>query len=205
MDKITILSEIRAFDSYFKVDKALVSHDKEDGTTETYSRYKLTRPDAVAVLILNKDTEKVTLVKQFRYPIANREPNGVLEIVAGKMDEGETPEETAIREVMEEVGYKIDSSCLSIPTIAYASPGYSSEKVYSYIATVNNSMKVSEGGGVETEHESLDIIEIDVQKFMEMVRDGEIVDSKTLIAAHHLFLQSVQTILESGFAIKAKI
>jgi len=72
MDKITILSEIRAFDSYFKVDKALVSHDKEDGTTETYSRYKLTRPDAVAVLILNKDTEKVTLVKQFRYPIANR-------------------------------------------------------------------------------------------------------------------------------------
>jgi len=33
MDKITILSEIRAFDSYFKVDKALVSHDKEDDTT----------------------------------------------------------------------------------------------------------------------------------------------------------------------------
>jgi hypothetical protein len=66
-------------------------------------------------------------------------------------------------------------------------------------------MKVSEGGGVETEHESLDIIEIDAQKFMEMVRDGEIVDSKTLIAAHNLFLQSVQAILESGFAIKAKI
>lgn len=205
MDKITILSEIRVFDSYLKIDKAVVSHDKEDGTTDTYSRYKLTRPDAVAVLILNKDTEMVTLVKQFRYPIADREPNGVLEIVAGKMDEGETSEETAIREVMEEAGYKIDSSCLSIPTITYASPGYSSEKVYNYVAIVNNNMKVSEGGGVETEYESLDIIEIDAQKFMEMVRGGEITDSKTLIAAHTLFLHSVQSLLESDFTIKAKI
>ena len=204
MNQIKVLSEIIAFDSYFKVDKALVSQENEDGTTETYSRYKLTRPDAVAVLILNKETQKITLVKQFRYPIADREPNGVLEIVAGKMDEGETPEQTAIREVMEEVGYEIDSSCLSAPIIAYASPGYSSEKIYTYIATVNNDMKVAVGGGLETEHESLDIIEIDAQRFMEMVRDGEIVDSKTLIAAHNLFLQSVQTILESGHSIKAK-
>ena len=204
MESIKVLSETRAFDSYFKVDKALVSHDKGDGTTETYSRYKLTRPDAVAVLILNKDTEKITLVKQFRYPIADREPNGVLEIVAGKMDEGETPEQTAIREVMEEVGYEISLECLSLPTIAYASPGYSSEKVYTYIATVNNDMKVAIGGGLETEHESIEIIEIDAKEFMEMVRDGKINDSKTLIAAHNLFLQSVQAILENGFSIKSK-
>ena len=65
MESIKVLSETRAFDSYFKVDKALVSHDKGDGTSETYSRYKLTRPDAVAVLILNKDTEKITLVRLF--------------------------------------------------------------------------------------------------------------------------------------------
>jgi nudix-type nucleoside diphosphatase (YffH/AdpP family) len=204
MEKIKVLSETRAFDSYFKVDRALVSHDKGDGTTETYSRYKLTRPDAVAVLILNEDTEKVTLVKQFRYAIADREPNGVLEIVAGKMDEGETPEQSAIREVMEEVGYEISLDCLSVPTITYASPGYSSEKFYTYIAVVNNKMKVASGGGLETEHESIEIVEIDVQKFMEMARDGQINDSKTLIAAHNLFLQSIETILESGFSIKTK-
>lgn len=204
MEKIKVLSESRAFDSYFKVDKALVSHDKGDGTTETYPRYKLTRPDAVAVLIVNKDTEKVTLVKQFRYPIADREPNGVLEIVAGKMDEGETPEQTAIREVMEEVGYEINLECLSLPTIAYASPGYSSEKVYTYIATVNNKMKVASGGGLESEHESIEIIEMEVQKFMEMVRDGEIIDSKTLIAAYNLLLQSLQLLIDSGASISAR-
>ena len=204
MEKIKVLSESRAFDSYFKVDKALVSHDKGDGTTETYPRYKLTRPDAVAVLIVNKDTEKVTLVKQFRYPIADREPNGVLEIVAGKMDEGETPEQTAIREVMEEVGYEINLECLSVPTIAYASLGYSSEKVYTYIATVNNKMKVASGGGLESEHESIEIIEMEVQKFMEMVRDGEIIDSKTLIAAYNLLLQSLQLLIDSGASISAR-
>lgn len=204
MESIKILSETRAFDSYFKVDKALVSHDKGDGTTETYSRYKLTRPDAVAVLILNEDTGKITLVKQFRYAIADREPNGVLEIVAGKMDEGETPEQSAIREVMEEVGYEISLECLSAPTITYASPGYSSEKFYTYIATVNNKMKVADGGGLETEHESIEIVEVDVQKFMEMARDGQINDSKTLIAAQNLFLKSIEAVLESGFSIKAK-
>ena len=204
MEKIKVLSESRAFDSYFKVDKALVSHDKGDGTTETYPRYKLTRPDAVALLIVNKDTEKVTLVKQFRYPIADREPNGVLEIVAGTMDEGETPEQTAIREVMEEVGYEINLECLSLPTIAYASPGYSSEKVYTYIATVNNKMKVASGGGLESEHESIEIIEMEVQKFMEMVRDGEIIDSKTLIAAYNLLLQSLQLLIDSGASISAR-
>jgi len=204
MESIKVLSESRAFDSYFKVDKALVSHDKGDGTTETYPRYKLTRPDAVAVLIVNEDTEKVTLVKQFRYPIADKEPNGVLEIVAGKMDEGETPEQTAIREVMEEVGYEINLECLSLPTIAYASPGYSSEKIYTYIATVNNKMKVASGGGLESEHESIEIIEIEVQKFMEMVRDGEIIDSKTLIAAYNLLLQSLQLLIDSGASISAR-
>ena len=204
MEKIKVLSESRAFDSYFKVDKALVSHDKGDGTTETYPRYKLTRPDAVAVLIVNEDTEKVTLVKQFRYPIADKEPNGVLEIVAGKMDEGETPEQTAIREVMEEVGYEINLECLSLPTIAYASPGYSSEKVYTYIATVNNKMKVASGGGLESEHESIEIIEIEVQKFMEMVRDGKIIDSKTLIASYNLLLQSLQLLIDSGASISAR-
>jgi GDP-mannose pyrophosphatase NudK len=204
MESIKVLSESRAFDSYFKVDKALVSHNKGDGTTETYPRYKLTRPDAVAVLIVNEDTEKVTLVKQFRYPIADKEPNGVLEIVAGKMDEGETPEQTAIREVMEEVGYEINLESLSLPTIAYASPGYSSEKIYTYIATVNNKMKVASGGGLESEHESIEIIEIEVQKFMEMVRDGEIIDSKTLIAAYNLLLQSLQLLIDSGASISAR-
>lgn len=204
MERIKVLSESRAFDSYFKVDKALVSHDKGDGTTDTYPRYKLTRPDAVAVLIVNEDTEKVTLVKQFRYPIADKEPNGVLEIVAGKMDEGETPEQTAIREVMEEVGYEINLECLSFPTIAYASPGYSSEKIYTYIATVNNKMKVASGGGLESEHESIEIIEIGLQKFMEMVREGEIVDSKTLIAAYNLLLQSLQLLIDSGASISAR-
>jgi len=202
MKNIKIISEIRAYDSYFKVDKALVSDTKENGTIETYSRYKLTRPDAVAVLILNKDTEKVILVKQFRYPIADREPNGVLEIVAGKMDEGETPEQTVVRETLEEVGYKIDISCLSEPIISYSSPGYSSEKVYTYLAYVNNSMKISKGGGLDSEHESLEIVEIDAEKFMQMVRSGEIIDSKTIIAANYLFLESLENLLEAGLNIK---
>lgn len=204
MENVKVVSEIRAFDGYLKVDKAVVLHEKENGDTVTYDRFKLVRPNAVAVLIVNTDTEKVILVKQFRYPIADKEPNGVLEIVAGKMDEGETPAQSVVREVMEEVGYKIGESDLSEPTISYPSPGYSSEKIYVYMAFVDDSMKVSKGGGVETEHESIEIIEIDLQEFMRMVRDGEIIDAKTLIGAHKLFVHSLETLLEKGATIKAK-
>jgi hypothetical protein len=65
-------------------------------------------------------------------------------------------------------------------------------------------MKVASGGGLESEHESIEIIEIEVQKFMEMVRDGEIIDSKTLIAAYNLLLQSLQLLIDSGASISAR-
>lgn len=123
--EIKIVSEIRAFDSYFKVDKALVLDTKEDRTVTTYPRYKLTRPDAVAVLILNKTTDKITLVKQYRYPVAHREVENIIEIVAGKIDGNESPQEAVCREVLEEVGYKISKENLTTPTSFYASPGYS--------------------------------------------------------------------------------
>ncbi len=202
--EIKVISEIRAYDSYFKVDKAMVSESQEGKETLIYPRFKLTRPDAVAVLILNVDSEKVILVKQFRYPVSHRELDGIIEIVAGKMDGDESPQETAIRETMEEIGYKITNESLSNCKSVYASPGYSTEKFHIFIATVNDSMKISEGGGLATEHESIDIIEMDVEEFMRKVGSGEIVDAKTIIAANMLIIDSLNKILEHGATISKK-
>lgn len=199
---IEITSEERVFNDYFKVDKAEVKHTLENGDVLKYSRMKLTRPDAVAALILNVDTEKVILVKQFRYPIANREPENILEIVAGKMDEEETPEQSMCREIMEEVGYKIEESDLTHKKSVYISPGYSTEQIHIFLVRVNDSMKIANGGGVETEQENLEIVEMGVGEFMLACREGKIADAKTLISANQLLISSVEELLDYGATIK---
>ena len=199
---IEITSEERVFNNYFKVDKAEIKHTLENGDVLKYSRMKLTRPDAVAALILNVDTEKVILVKQFRYPIADREPENILEIVAGKMDQGETPEQSMCREIMEEVGYKIEESDLTRKKSVYISPGYSTEIIHIFIVKVKDSMKVSNGGGVETEQENLEIIEMNAGEFMLACRKGEIADAKTIISANELLISSVEELLDYGVSIR---
>lgn len=182
--KTEFLGEERLFDGYFKVDQLTVKETSEDGVESIYYRSKLTRPNAVAVLVFNKDTNKVTLVKQYRYPVGKEYPDGILEVVAGKIDGDETPQIAAVREMYEEVGYVITESDLSKPIEICASPGYSSEKIFVFLVVVNNSMKdPSAGGGLQGEHENIEIVEMDVIEFMNRIASNELKDSKTIIAS----------------------
>lgn len=183
--QIRVLTEERVLDAYFKVDMAEVEETQLDNTSITYSRFKLTRPDAVTILVFNEDTNQVILVKQFRYPIIHHTSENVLEAVAGKIDAGETPKQAAIRELLEEIGYRIPESRLSNPIEIFASPGYSTEKIYIFLAVVKNSDRDHDfGGGIQTEHENIEIIEMDVKEFLRQVHSNEIKDSKTIIAAN---------------------
>lgn len=65
-------------------------------------------------------------------------------------------------------------------------------------------MKVSDGGGVTTENESIEVVEMDVQDFMKNMSDGSIVDSKTLIAGHKFLLMSLTELLNRGATISVK-
>lgn len=178
---------IKEFDKYFVVESGKVEELEEGNMKLAYKRYRLSRPDAAGVLVFNSDTQKLILVKQFRFPVYDKTQEYLLEIVAGKIDKGETPEQAAVRELSEEIGYTITENRLSKVAEFFASPGYSTEKLYVYFTVVTNADKTSEGGGVATENESLDIIEIDKDDFKEMVIKNEILDSKTLIASNILF------------------
>ena len=58
-----------------------------------------------------------------RYPICHFTTENILEAVAGKIDEGETPKQAAVRKVFEEIGYKISEEQLSNPIEMYSAPG----------------------------------------------------------------------------------
>lgn len=180
-----ILKEEIIFNERLIIEKAEII----DEHNNNFARLRLNREDASAVLILNTETDKIILTKQFRYAISSKIKEPILEIVAGRIDEGEEPLQTAIREVEEEVGYRITPENIKLLVSCFASPGYSSECFYIYFATVTNADKISEGGGLETENEYISVVEMDSKEFKSLIKTGNIKDAKTYIAGLYLTLQ----------------
>jgi ADP-ribose pyrophosphatase len=119
-------------------------------------------------------------VEQFRYPVyrALKGQNGwLLELVAGVVEPGETPEEVVRREVMEEAGYTVTN--IELLTRVYPSPGGMSERMYIYYAEVAG--RENDGGGVAAEHEDIQVLELPVAKVYEMMEQGLIEDAKTMV------------------------
>ena len=161
--------------------------DRESILTNKYlclekfdDRYVVTVQDAVAVLVENVETGLFTFVKQKRVPpILHGIYEPLLEIPAGKIDEGETPREAAIRECVEEIGYN-PKSLLNFIGKFFPSPGIWNEVVYLYYAKVYNKDKVSNGGGID--NEDITVVELSSQE----IKDQEIFDGKTLLALYRI-------------------
>lgn len=121
--------------------------------------------------ILAELEDKIFLVRQFRYPYKEE----VLELPAGKINVGETPNETAIRELEEEAGLKAESVDLMFEI--YPSPGYTNEKIYVYRANgiVNGKMNLDEDEFLSGKWYSK-------SELKEMIDKKAIKDAKTLIA-----------------------
>lgn len=147
-----------------------------------FQKQRVRREDASAVLLLNTDSDKVILTKQFRYPIYDKTEISILEIIAGKVDAGEDPLEAAIRETKEETGYRIRAENIQFLLSCFSTPGYSSECFHVYYATVRDADKIGEGGGLKEEHESIECVELDSTEFVRLVKEAKIRDAKTYIA-----------------------
>ena len=114
---------------------------------------------------------KILLVKQFRYPYKQE----LLELPAGKLNPGESPETTAIRELEEEGGVRAEKVELMFEV--YPSPGYTDEIIRIYRA-----VNVKETKSHLDEDEFLESVWLDKKTLKEMIKQGQIKDGKTLIA-----------------------
>lgn len=157
-----------------------------DGTWESHTREAYDRGDGAVVLLFNPSKRTVILTKQFRIPTyMNHNPDGMMiEACAGKLEED--PEECVRREALEETGYKIGKVTKVFE--AYMSPGSVTELLHCFIAEVDESMKVSKGGGAETEQENIEVLEVSFKDAMNMIRDKRIQDAKTIMLIQHLAL-----------------
>ncbi len=123
------------------------------------------------VVILAFKGDKILLVKQFRYPMKEV----MLELPAGKLEQGEDPFEAAKRELEEETGY-----CANKWTdlgYVYTSPGYSDEKLYLYKAEDLEFTHCHPDEG-----EIIQAFEYKYDDVLKMIDNGQINDAKTLCA-----------------------
>lgn len=179
---IKILEEKIVFNENLIIEEAKLSNGKRK-----FIRQRLNSRDAAAVLILNTDSDKVVLTRQYRYAISGKISERIYEIVAGKVD-GEEPVETVIREAEEEVGYKLSRDNIKLLFTGFSSPGYSSERFFIYYATATNADKVSGGGGIQEENEHIETEEIESDVFTSMIREGKLNDVKTCLAGLYMIL-----------------
>ncbi|NTU88424.1 MAG: NUDIX hydrolase [Actinobacteria bacterium] len=163
-----ILSSERAWDGEFlHVDIMNVELPSGKHATRDIVRH----PGAVAVIAID-DENRLLLVQQYRASLERI----TLEIPAGKLDAGEEAEECARRELEEETGYSAGKMAYLVP-IAVAA-GYSDEIIHLFMAT-----DLTAGPACPDEDEFVVSQWMDLRDFIDLVLDGQIEDSKTIIAA----------------------
>lgn len=182
-----IKTQKRILDGFIKVDELQVEFDRFDQQgRNSVKRYNLERPEAAAVILENVSNNSIIVVEQFRFAVASK-PNQnawIIEIIAGLVDPGETPIEAAYRETLEESGYQVKQ--LEHVYTFYSSIGISNENVHIFYGQVTDADKAEKGGGLEIENEDLKIHEIPISKMVEMLKRGEIKDSKTIMGIQWL-------------------
>ena len=179
MKKVFINNKKFIFDDFFKVEEANLQYELFNGEMSgPVRRLSLERGDSVAVLVFNLDTQKIILINQFRYPTYKNGHGWLTEVIAGMVDDGEAPEESVHRELLEETGLNI--AVFEPICKFYPSPGGSSEIIHLYYAEVSGA-KYNKFGGLSQHAEDIVSMEITLEEALTKIKAGEIVDAKTII------------------------
>lgn len=137
---------------------------------ELVYRREVVRHPGSAVIIPVFEDETVALVRQYRHPAVRY----LLEAPAGTLEPGERPEVGAARELEEELGYVAGK--LEKLTEFFVSPGFLEEKMWLYLATELTATQQN-----LDDDELIEVCRIPLVQALEMISDGEIEDSKTII------------------------
>ena len=188
--KIQITKTELLSDNWYLLNKVTFEFTPENGEPEIQRREVYDRGNGAAILLYNKVKQTVILTRQFRLPtfLNGNESGMMIEVCAGLLDE-KNPEDCIKRETEEETGYRIQDVKKIFE--AYMSPGAVTEILYFFTAEYQAEMKVSEGGGLASEHEYIEVMELNFNQAMEMVYNGEIKDAKTIMLLLHAKSESL--------------
>lgn len=173
---------------FFAVEEWRIAWRQFDGTMGApQDRAVFVMTDAVTVLPFDPIRDRVLLIEQFRVGAHARGDAAAwqLEAIAGRIDPGETPEEAARREALEEAGLTLGPL---LPVAGYyPSPGAISEYLYSYVALTDLPDGVAGVFGATEEAEDIRGHLIPFDRMMDLAATGELTNGPMLLTA--LWLQ----------------
>ncbi|WP_027482943.1 NUDIX domain-containing protein [Deinococcus pimensis] len=188
-DRIRILDVKVLSDDWYVLKKTTFDFRRSDGTWQRQSRETYDRGNGATLLLYNLERGRVILTRQFRLPAhVNGHSGHLIETPAGLLDH-DAPEDRVRTEAEEETGYRVRNVHKVFE--AYMSPGSVTEKLYFYTAEYDPDDRVTEGGGIPSEGEDIEVLDVPFTEALAMIERGEIVDGKTIMllqhAALHLF------------------
>jgi nudix-type nucleoside diphosphatase (YffH/AdpP family) len=177
---VTIVDVELVSDGWHVLRRTTYDYRRSDGRSTREQRETYDRGNGATILLYDPDRATVLLTRQFRYPVyVNDHADGMLiETAAGLLDD-DSPEDAIRREAAEETGVAVGE--LQHVFDVYMSPGSVTERVHFYAAPYSPGTRVDDGGGVATEGEDIEVIEVGFTQALAMVRTGEIADAKTIM------------------------
>lgn len=170
--------------NFFALEEQELSFRRFGGVgSATVERAAFVMGDAVTVLPYDPHRDRVLLVEQFRFgPLArgDRKPWS-LEPIAGRIDPGETPQEAARRETIEESGLAL-RALLAIGNY-YPSPGAVSEYLFSYLGLADLPDGAACIAGLDSESEDIRGVLVPFDSLMDLLATGEAQNGPLILSA----------------------
>jgi nudix-type nucleoside diphosphatase (YffH/AdpP family) len=174
-------------DDWYVLKKTTFDWRRADGVWQTVSRETYDRGNGATLLPYNLGNRTVLLTRQFRYPAyVNGLDDTLIETPAGLLDEA-SPEARIRAEVEEETGYRLKGVRKVFE--CFMSPGSVTERLHFFVAEYDAGMRVADGGGVASEGEEIQVLELPFDEAMAMVDAGQIADAKTIMLLQYAALQ----------------
>src|SRR6201996_7681547 len=164
-------------DSRYILKTTTLDYRRANGEWQTQQRETYDRGNGAVLLPYHLGQRTVVLVRQFRYPVfVNGYDDLLIEAAAGQLDNA-SPEVRIRAEAEEEIGYRLGD--IHKVFEAFMSPGSITEKLHFFVAEYEPSMRIGSGGGIASEGEEIDVLELPLDQALAMIDDGRIVDAKT--------------------------
>ena len=185
--KFKIIDKKNLYDGFFKMNEVTLKYRKYDGNwSNNIKRELFGGAQVAAVLPYDPVSKEIILIQQFRPGTISKDIDHYLdEIVAGIIDEGESPEIAAKRECLEETGCEVKRL---IPIQGYFPAPGSSESFYHLFLGEVKSFKGSKIQGLENENEDIFVKCFKINEVRKKMEDGKILNGLTLIALQWFFL-----------------
>jgi nudix-type nucleoside diphosphatase (YffH/AdpP family) len=185
-DRIRVQNVRVLSDDHYTLKTTTFEWRRANGEWQTQHRETYDRGNGATLLPYNLAQRTVVLVRQFRYPaFVNGYDDLLIETAAGLLD-NETPEIRIRAEAEEETGYRLGKITKIFE--AFMSPGAVTEKLHFFVAEYERQMRVGSGGGIASEGEEIEVLELPIDQALAMIGDGRIADAKTILLLQYAAL-----------------